>query len=41
MTCFPLIVTIDSLPVLSVAVLGGWVWRKRAARDLLPRPIIT
>jgi hypothetical protein len=41
MTCFPLIVTIDSLPVLSVAVLGGWVWRKRAARDLLHRPVIT
>jgi len=31
-TCFPLVVTIHSLPLLSVAVIGGWVSKKRAQR---------
>jgi hypothetical protein len=36
MTCFPLIVTIDSLPLLCIAVLGGWAARAHALRP--PRP---
>jgi hypothetical protein len=32
MTCFPLIVTIDSLPLLCIAVLGGWAARAHALR---------
>jgi hypothetical protein len=32
MTCFPLIVTIDSLPLLFVAVMGGWASKKCATR---------
>lgn len=31
-TCFPLIVTIHALPVLSIALLGGWASKGRAAR---------
>jgi len=38
MTCFPLIITIDSLPLLGVAVIGGWVLKKRAAMCQRPRP---
>ncbi len=41
MTCFPLIVTIHSLPVMSVAVIGAWAWKKRAIRCDRPGPIIT
>jgi len=32
MTCFPLIVTIHSLPLLLIAVVGGWLWKKRAEK---------
>ncbi len=39
MTCFPLIVTINSLPLLSVAVMGGWASKKRATRSQGPRPV--
>ncbi len=41
MTCFPLIVTINSLPLLLVAVLGGRVSKKRAARCQTPRAAAT
>jgi len=36
MTRFPLIVTIDSLPLLSVAMMGGWASKKRATRSQWP-----
>jgi hypothetical protein len=39
MTCFPLIVTINSLPLLSVALTGGWASKKRATRGQRPRPV--
>ena len=41
MTCFPLIVTINSLPLLSVALMGGWVSKRRASRDRRPRTLTT
>jgi hypothetical protein len=41
MTCFPLIVTIDSLPLLSVAVLGGWALKRRGTRCQWPRRVTT
>jgi len=39
LTCFPLLTAIHSLPLLSVAVIGGWASRKRAARCQRPRPV--
>jgi hypothetical protein len=41
MTCFPLIVTIESLPLLSVAAMGGWASKKRATRTRSLRPVDT
>jgi hypothetical protein len=41
MTCSPLIVAINSLPVLSVAMMGGWASRKFARRSPQPRPVTT
>jgi hypothetical protein len=39
MTCFPLIVTINSLPLLSVALMGGWASKRRDSRRRRPRPV--
>jgi hypothetical protein len=41
MTCFPLIVAIHSLPLLAVAVAGGWATRKHATMSQRPRPVTT
>jgi len=39
MTYFPLIVTIHSLPLLSVALMGGWASKRRDSRARRPRPV--